>query len=121
RRDSWSRADERGGISTRTGSGQGLDLGGGEAGPGDAAGTSDGQAVRDARRIVLHVHHDAGDGADEQCGGAGDPLRGAGSARDARDAWREGTSLVRADLDGVGDVPATRNIGVRVLARSDRL
>ena len=43
---------------------------------GDKALSQPGEAVRDARGELFPVHHDAGSGADEQPGGASDPVRG---------------------------------------------
>ena len=73
-----------------------------------------GEAVRDARGELLPVRHDAGGGADEQPGGAGDPVRGDRPADHAGDAERGGQPLVRADLDGDRDVRSARSFGVRV-------
>ena len=53
-------------------------------------------------------------GADEQPGGAGDPVRGDRPADHAGDAERGGEPVVRADLDGDRDVRPARSFGVRV-------
>ena len=73
-----------------------------------------GEAVRGARGELLPVRHDAGGGADEQPGRAGDPVRGDRPADHAGDAERGGEPLVRADLDGDRDVRSARSFGVRV-------
>ena len=46
----------------------------------------DGETVGEAWGELLHVRDNAGGGADEQPGGAGDPVRGDGPARHAGDA-----------------------------------
>ena len=53
---------------------------------GDETQSQPGEAVRDARGELLPVPHDTGDGADEQPGGAGDPVRGDRPADHAGDA-----------------------------------
>ena len=78
----------------------------------DASGEQPGEAVRDARRELFPVHHGAGDRTDEQPGGAGDPIRGDRPPDHAGDAERPRRPLVRADLDGDGDLRPTRAIGV---------
>ena len=55
-------------------------------GAGDQTQSQPGEAVRDARGELLPVHHDAGVGADEQPGRAGDPVRGDRPADHAGDA-----------------------------------
>ena len=73
-----------------------------------------------AKRFEAHgesyfrFHHDSGCGTDEQPGGTGDPVRGDRSPDHAGDAERARQPLVRTDLDGVGDVPSTGAIGLRV-------
>ncbi len=73
-----------------------------------------------AKRLESHgesyfpVPHDARDRADEQPGGAGDPVRGDRPADHAGDAEPARGPVVRADLDGDGDVRSTGTIGVRV-------
>ena len=62
--------------------------------------------LREAWRELFHVRDDAGGAADEQPGGAGDPLRGDRPAHHAGDAERGGAALVRADLDGDSDMHA---------------
>ncbi len=73
-----------------------------------------GEAVRDAWGELFPVHHDPGSGADEQPGGAGDPVRGDRPTDHAGDAERAGKPLVRTDLDGDRDVQSAGAIGVRV-------
>ena len=60
------------------------------------------------RRELFPVHHGAGDRTDEQPGGAGDPIRGDRPPDHAGDAGRPRRPLVRADLDGDGDLRPTR-------------
>src|SRR5262249_386113 len=79
-----------------------------------------GAAVGAARGELLPVPDDPRGGADEQPGGAGDPVRGARPGGDAGDAERGGGSVVRADLDGGGDVRPARAFGVRVPAVGSR-
>ena len=83
------------------------------------AGTAQAMAkrLREVRRELLHVRDDAGGGADEQPGGAGDPVRGDRPAHHAGDAKRDGAALVRADLDGDGDVCAAGTQRVRLPER----
>ena len=104
RGDSSSRRDERCGLPSRVGSGEGVDIIVGQACAFDGSWTEYGEAFCQARRVVFYVYHDAGNGPDEQRDGASDSVCRVGSSCDARDAWRIWPSLVRADLDSVGDV-----------------
>ena len=82
--------------------------------PATRASLQPGQAVRGAWGELFSVPHDSGCGTDEQPGGTGDPVRGDRPPDHAGDAERARQPLVRTDLDGAGDVPSTRAIGVRV-------
>src|SRR5262249_18040659 len=84
------------------------DVPAGKKGPGLA-----GRVAQD-RAPCVHVRNDAGGGADEQPGGAGDPLRGDRPAHHAGDAQRGGQPLVRADLERDRDVRAARQERVGV-------
>ena len=81
---------------------------------GDEARWQHGEAVRGAWGELLPVRDDAGAGADEQPGGAGDPVRGDRPADHAGDAGRGGQPVVRADLDGDRDMRAAGSFGVLV-------
>ena len=59
--------------------------------------------------------------ADQQLGGAGDPLCGDPSSNHARDSRGGGPDLVPANVDGRGHVRSTRSFSLRFPSRSGRL
>ena len=80
------------GLSTPLGGGAGRGVAAGDAGrAGDAGQWQPGEAVRGAWGELFPVHHDARGRADEQPGGAGDPVRG------DRPAITQGTRSERGD------------------------
>jgi hypothetical protein len=66
------------------------------------------------RGQLFLIPHGARRRADEQPGRAGDPVRGHRPADHAEDAGGARRPVVRADLDGDGDVQSTGTVGGRV-------
>jgi hypothetical protein len=81
---------------------------------GDETQSQHGGPVRETWCELFPVHYDSGSGADEQPGGASDPLRCDRSTDHARDEERTGKPLVRTNLDCDRDLHTTGLIGVRV-------